>query len=246
MAIAELAAPWIGAPQLSATFGIVHPRTGRAGAGALVAIRADLLAIAGLAESRTVLAGLGLLASGQRGCIVGMLARRDLELAGGIPGSLVDPKTWGLLGAALAELGRDRRSHAAVKVLAAPLGRVADSGRTWPLSRRSLSRDRLIGTRGTDLVLVAGRFIPVAFGLAVLASFLGLATGGVAADVVWVAASAPILAITVVVLSLMIDDRALRPVGRTRLRCFLLGGAVSAAITGVVGSPLRWTPREFH
>ncbi|NNF55203.1 MAG: hypothetical protein HKN03_12285 [Acidimicrobiales bacterium] len=246
LAVAELASPWIHAPQLSASFGIVHPGTGRNGAGRLVAVRADLLAIAGHGENPTILGGVGLLAGGQRGCIVGMLAKRDLELAGGMPGSPVDPNTWAVLGAVLAELGRDRRSQAAIKVLPAPLGRVAVSGRTWPSRRRSLIGDHFIGSRRTRLVLAAGRLVPAAFGAAVLSSLLGLVTGTVATDVVWLGASAPILLMTVVVLSLIVDDRAVQPVGRTRLRLLLLGGAVSAAISGVVGSPIRWTTGEFH
>jgi hypothetical protein len=87
--------------------------------------------------------------------------------------------------------------------------------------------------------------MPFLVALSLAAAVAGRVSGLVSSDLLWIAAAAPVLPAVVVILGLMMDDRALRPVGATSVRLPLLLGAIGASLWGTIGSPLRWTAREL-
>lgn len=245
-AIAELAGSWIRRPELLGSFGVLHPTgTGPAGLFRLVSIRADLLAAAGLGDGVASLGALGAIASGQVGGIVGLIEREIYLRVDGMGGDLAQPGTWAGLAARLIEDCYLRGSRAQVRLHPRPMGHVEGGG-------RAANRDLTVlpAVRGATppvwRVLWGVQFVPWATAVGVAAGLVGAVTGQVSADVLLVAGSAPLVLATAIVLGLMMDDRALRPVRSSRRRLSLVLGAVAASVGGVLGSPLRGATGQFH
>lgn len=245
-AVAELAAPWVRTPNISAAFAVINPRTrGRLATTDLVSTRTDLVAIAGLGSGASIQSALGALGSGNEGCIAAMFKRGTLQRLGGLPGRVSDPSTWTALGHQLQVDALTRRAKNDVQVLSKPLGSVASTGRLrlGSIPAGSITSPR---ARTTQLVLAASEKMIFIVAFSVLAAVVGRLMGTVSANVLWIAATAPLLSLTVVVLGLMMDDRALSPVGRTSARLSLLVGGFGAGLWGTIGSPLRRPPGELH
>lgn len=239
-AVADLAGSWVRRRDLHGSFGVLHPPASTVSRpDRLVSIRADLLAAAGLGDGAAALGALGSMASGQRGCIVGLIEGSLYQRIGGLPGDVADPASWARLAASLMDDTHQRGLTPRVRIHPRPLGEL---DRTLGVS----SRDLVVlpsGRGATPLVwrvLRTTRVIPWVAAAGATAAVAGLATGQVALDVVLVAASAPFVLATAIVVGLMMDDRALRPVRSTRTRLGLVVAALGAAGGGVVGSPLRW------
>lgn len=242
-AVADLAGSWVRRRDLHGAFGVVHPPASTIGrADRLVSIRADLLAAAGLGEGAAALGALGALASGRHGSIVGLVERSVYGRAGGLPGDVALPASWAGLAAAMMDDAHQRGLTPSVRIHPRPLGELDQQ---LGVSTRGLVE--LPPSRGAaPLVWRALRSAPLVPGLAVsgtIAAAVGLVTGQVSLDVVLVGASAPLVLATAIVVGLMMDDRALRPVRSTRTRLRLVVAALVAAGGGVVGSPLRWPAR---
>ena len=245
-AVAELAGPWARTPRIAATVGVVHPRSsGRLGTSRLVSTRADLIAAAGLGTGSSIHAALGGIASGNEGCIAGVFKRDLLVRLGGLPGPVAEPTTWTELGQRLQADAQVRHAHNAVHVLTRPVGLVA-SGRRQPIGAPSPGLHSSLRARLTGAVLTASARMAYVGIFSVIAAVYGLATNTVSTDIVWIAAAAPVLALTVIVIGLMMDDRALRPIGSTGERLSLLAGSLGAGIWGTLGSPARRPSSELH
>ncbi len=245
-AIAELAGSWIRRPDVLGSFGVLHPTgAGPAGVVRLVSVRADLLAAAGLGDGVAALGALGAIASGQVGGIVGLIERAIYLRVDGLGGDIAQPGTWAGLAARLIEDCYLRGRRAQVRLHPRPLGHVDGGGRT---ANRDLTV--LPAVRGATppvwRVLWGVRLVPWATAVGVTSGIVGAVTGRVSSDVLLVAGSAPLLLATAIVVGLMMDDRALRPVRSSRRRLALVLGAVAASIGGVVGSPLRGATGQFH
>ncbi len=246
IAVAELAAPWVRTPRISAAFGVVHPRmNGRFDTSDLVSIRTDLVATAGLGSGASIHAALGALASGNEGCIAAMFKRDVLQRLGGLPGPISDPATLTTLGHQLQVDAETKHIKNDVHVLSRPLGLVASTGRLR-LGSIPAGADVSATVRFTRMVLAASERMVFIVAFSIAAAVVGRMMGTVSADLLWIAAAAPLLLLTVVVLGLMMDDRALRPVGSTSARLSLLVGGLAAGLWGTVGSPLRRPSRELH
>ncbi len=245
-AVAELAAPWARTPRIAATVGVVHPRSrGRLGTTRLVSTRADLIATAGLGGGSAVRAALGALASGNEGCIAGVFKRDLLIRLGGLSGPVADPATWTDVGHRLQVDAQVKHIANAVHVLTRPLGLVESTERR-PIGTPSAGLHVSVKARMPRLILTASGGMGYLSVVSILAAVVGLVTKTISSDIVWIAASAPLVALTVVVIGLMMDDRALRPVGSTRARLSLLAGSLGAGLWGTIGSPLRRPSRELH
>ncbi len=245
-AIAEMASPWVRRPRTDVSIALVHPKTaGPWSSVGLVAARTDLMAVAGLGTGGIALGALGALGSGYEGCIAGMFSRSALRRIDGLPGPINDPATWTEVGRRLDIDGRNRTSESRVQVVPRPIGHVNSSGRREIVESMTLA-GLSWSTRSLQLLYHASSFMPLLVVLSIVAAILGRVTGFVPADLLWIAASTPILSAVVVVLGLMMDDRAVHSAGATRARLSLLFGAVGASLWGALGSPLRWPAGEFN
>jgi hypothetical protein len=245
-AVAELAAPWVRRPQTAAAIGIVHKQVEGIRSGAeLVAIRADLMAIAGLGNSGGVLGSFGAFASGHEGCVVGAFARGCLERIDGMPGPISSAATWIELGRRLHVDGRERTRQNRIQVVAQPMGTSHSSRRRSIASEPSRAHSPW-SLLSLQLLYRTATMIPVLVLISVSAAIVGALVGLVDPNVLWVSAAVPVLHLVVIVIGLMMDDRALRPVGNTGARLQLLVAAIGAALWGTMGSPLRPTTSELN
>ncbi len=249
LAIAELAAPWLHHPTNVASFGVIHPvkHPKKLRKGRTVSMRADLIAMSGLGNTADAHAVLGAIGSGNDGGIIGMFQRRTFVRMAGLDGPLRDPATWTFVGDQLRIDADHRTVENRIEILPQPMGTIYSS--VWSsvpaFSEQhgpSLSRKVLPVKTG----LIVSQVMPILSLVSFGAAIIGLATGWLSADLVLISLSAPIVATAVLVMTMIMDDRALRPVGSTRERLRMLIGSFDAGLSGMLGSPFRWPAGIFN
>ncbi|MFW2383053.1 MAG: hypothetical protein ACN4GZ_14970 [Acidimicrobiales bacterium] len=245
-AVSRLAAPWVRRPRTVASIGIVEPVPGGFGSTAdIVAARADMMAVAGLGTGPALLGALGAVGAGYDGCIAGVFTRRALLRIGGVPGPIQDPLTWAEVGRRLRVDGMERSLEHRVQVVPQSVGEVESSGRWTSMSGMDWARSSW-KTRAFQLVYRVASVLPILAMISLAAAVAGGVSGIVRTDLLWVAAAAPLLYTVVIILGLMMEDRAVRPASGTRARLRLLAGAVGASLWGTLGSPFRWSSSELN
>ncbi len=231
-ALAAMSSAWLRRPDTTASAAVLHrSNNGLRARCAVVSLRADAVALAGLGSGQRALSALGSLAAGHQGSVVGIFERATLERIGGVVGPIADPQTWNSLVRRLQHDGEERSIEHRVEIHTDPVGRVP---------RPAANRRRLFSGAAPQV----GLSLLVA--VSVLSAVVGVITGLVAADTLWIAASAPIVSISVIVLTLIMDDRTGTSAAGTMSRVMNLLVAPGAAMWGVVGSPLGWPPGNLY
>jgi hypothetical protein len=176
---------------------------------------------------------------------VGVFARAALERIGSAEASIGDPAMWTEIGRHLQVDDQKQNTGKRIRILARPIGLVKSSK-----DRRIAGSMKVAGppwsARPLHLVYRASSVMPFLVALSLCAAVAGRATGLISPDLLWIAATAPVLSAVVVILGLMMDDRAVRPVGTTTARMKLLSAAIGAALWGTLGSPLRRPASELN
>ncbi len=176
---------------------------------------------------------------------VGVSARAALERTGSVQAPIGDPAVWAEIRRRLEVDDQDQNNGKRIQLLARPIEFVRMSRRRRIGGSMKVCRPPL-PARSLHLVYRASSVIPFLVAVSLFAAVAGRVTGLISSDLLWIAATTPVLSAVVVILGLMMDDRAVTPVGTTTARLQLLGAAIGAALWGTLGSPLRRTAGELN